>query len=202
LLTVSRSFMNITNSVLWRMAIILKANKVNLFVSSVLFVFWYHSPNFLDTPSPLQAFASTKTFPMNYRLTCIHRLPLLSVPVTNVMQDSVFQLSNIRTVFTRSVPTKASTVAIKRAYVSTLTSGNTFWLKRSAATSSSFPQSNIMCLTEIPTNVYSTILFTRERWLDCQKNTSIRPVYWATSSLSLTEEFSRTHVYTDLLSFA
>jgi hypothetical protein len=31
------------------MAIILKANKVNLFVSSVLFVFWYHSPNFLDT---------------------------------------------------------------------------------------------------------------------------------------------------------
>jgi hypothetical protein len=33
-----------------RMAINLKANKVNLFVSSVLFVFWYHSPNFLDTP--------------------------------------------------------------------------------------------------------------------------------------------------------
>jgi hypothetical protein len=32
------------------MVIILKANKVNLFVSSVLFVFWYHSPNFLDTP--------------------------------------------------------------------------------------------------------------------------------------------------------
>jgi hypothetical protein len=32
------------------MAIILKANKVNLFISSVLFVFWYNSPNFLDTP--------------------------------------------------------------------------------------------------------------------------------------------------------
>jgi hypothetical protein len=31
------------------MAIILKDNKVNLFVSSVLFVFWYHSPNILDT---------------------------------------------------------------------------------------------------------------------------------------------------------
>jgi hypothetical protein len=30
--------------------IILKASKVNLFVSSVLFVFWYHSLNFLDTP--------------------------------------------------------------------------------------------------------------------------------------------------------
>jgi hypothetical protein len=30
--------------------IILKASKVNLFVSSVLFVFWYHSPNFLDIP--------------------------------------------------------------------------------------------------------------------------------------------------------
>jgi hypothetical protein len=36
--------------VLWRMAIILKANKANLFVSSVLFAFWYHSPNVLDTP--------------------------------------------------------------------------------------------------------------------------------------------------------
>jgi hypothetical protein len=32
------------------MAIILKANKVNLFVSSDLFVFRYHSPNILDTP--------------------------------------------------------------------------------------------------------------------------------------------------------
>jgi hypothetical protein len=30
--------------------IILKANIVNLFLSSVLFVFWYHSPNVLDTP--------------------------------------------------------------------------------------------------------------------------------------------------------
>jgi hypothetical protein len=30
--------------------IILKANRVNLFLSSVLFVFWYHSLNFLDTP--------------------------------------------------------------------------------------------------------------------------------------------------------
>jgi hypothetical protein len=27
-----------------------EANKVNLFVSFVLFVFWYHSPNVLDTP--------------------------------------------------------------------------------------------------------------------------------------------------------
>jgi hypothetical protein len=35
--------------VLWRMAIILKNNKVNVIVSSVLFVFWYHSPNFLHT---------------------------------------------------------------------------------------------------------------------------------------------------------
>jgi hypothetical protein len=49
LLTVSRSFMNVANRVLWRMAIILNASKVNLFVSSVLFVFWYHSPNVLDT---------------------------------------------------------------------------------------------------------------------------------------------------------
>jgi hypothetical protein len=49
LLTVSRSFMNVANRVLWRMAIILKANKVNLFVYSVLFVFCYHPPNVLDT---------------------------------------------------------------------------------------------------------------------------------------------------------
>jgi hypothetical protein len=28
----------------------LKVNKVNFLVSSVLFVFWYCSPNFLDTP--------------------------------------------------------------------------------------------------------------------------------------------------------
>jgi hypothetical protein len=50
LLTIFRSFINVSNSVLWRMAIILKANKVNLFGSSVLFVFWDQSPNFLDTP--------------------------------------------------------------------------------------------------------------------------------------------------------
>jgi hypothetical protein len=37
------------------MAIILEANKVNLFVSSVLFVFWYHSPNSLDTPRNSQS---------------------------------------------------------------------------------------------------------------------------------------------------
>jgi hypothetical protein len=36
----------------------LKANKVNLFVSSVLFVFWYHSPNFLDTPRILPLFVA------------------------------------------------------------------------------------------------------------------------------------------------
>jgi hypothetical protein len=36
------------------MAIILKANKGNLFVFSVLFVLWYHSPKFLDTPRIMQ----------------------------------------------------------------------------------------------------------------------------------------------------
>jgi hypothetical protein len=50
LLPVSRNFMNVAKRVLWRMAIILKTNKVNLFVSSGLFVYWYHSPNILDTP--------------------------------------------------------------------------------------------------------------------------------------------------------
>jgi hypothetical protein len=32
------------------MMIILKAKKVNSFVSSVLFVFWYHLQNIVDTP--------------------------------------------------------------------------------------------------------------------------------------------------------
>jgi hypothetical protein len=54
LLTVSRNFMNVANSVLWRMANVLKANKVNLFVSSVLSVFWYHLLNLLDTPRMLK----------------------------------------------------------------------------------------------------------------------------------------------------
>jgi hypothetical protein len=44
------------------MAIVLKANEVNLFVSSVLFVFWYHSPNIVDTPRmlPLRAQRNNK----------------------------------------------------------------------------------------------------------------------------------------------
>jgi hypothetical protein len=42
--------MEVANSLLGAMAIILKANKVNLFESSVLFLFWYHSPKVLDTP--------------------------------------------------------------------------------------------------------------------------------------------------------
>jgi hypothetical protein len=60
LLTVFRSFMNVANRVLWRMASILKANKVNLFVSSVFFFFWYHSPNILDTPHIWSSLQSQK----------------------------------------------------------------------------------------------------------------------------------------------
>jgi hypothetical protein len=63
LLTVSRSFMNVANHVLWGMAIILKANKVNLFVSSVLFVLWYHSPNILDT---LRIWSKARNFNVVY----------------------------------------------------------------------------------------------------------------------------------------
>jgi hypothetical protein len=43
------------------MAIILKANKVNLFIYFVLFVFWYHSPNFLDTPRISLAFTGSNS---------------------------------------------------------------------------------------------------------------------------------------------
>jgi hypothetical protein len=67
LLTVSRSFMNVANSVLWRMAIILKDNKVNLFVSSVLFVFWYHSPNFLDTPRRISDLSNQAAANLRFR---------------------------------------------------------------------------------------------------------------------------------------
>ena len=61
LLTVSRSFMNVAKSVLWRMAISLKANKFNLLVSSILFVFRYHSTNVLDTPSTCKSYMQFKT---------------------------------------------------------------------------------------------------------------------------------------------
>jgi hypothetical protein len=61
LLTVSRSFVNVANSVLWMMAIILKANKVNLFLSSLLFVFWYHSPNSLDTPRTVSTLSDSQS---------------------------------------------------------------------------------------------------------------------------------------------
>jgi hypothetical protein len=39
----------------------LKANKVNLSVSSVLFVFWYHSPNSLDTLRTVSIWNCTAT---------------------------------------------------------------------------------------------------------------------------------------------
>jgi hypothetical protein len=72
--------------VLWRIAIILKANKGNLFVSSVLFVFWYHSPNFLDTPRIKQhssvritilAIESKNALPFYFWDTCSQQHKLL-----------------------------------------------------------------------------------------------------------------------------
>jgi hypothetical protein len=33
----------------YQQCVVKDGQKVNLFVSSVLFVFWYHSPNILDT---------------------------------------------------------------------------------------------------------------------------------------------------------
>jgi hypothetical protein len=90
LLTVFRRFMNVANSVLWRMAIILKVNKLNLFVSSVLFVFCYHSPNVLDTPRTYSAvtrvynatvlpyaiaFPILLVFHLGHMLDIIHILP-------------------------------------------------------------------------------------------------------------------------------
>jgi hypothetical protein len=54
----------------------LKVNKVNLFVSSVLFVFWYHSPNVLDTPRML--FPYIKVY-CNTFVLCTGRLIMFSV---------------------------------------------------------------------------------------------------------------------------
>jgi hypothetical protein len=53
------------------MAIILKVNKVNLFVSSVLFVFWYHSPNFLDTPYRSSALQNLIQVKQDYKINLL-----------------------------------------------------------------------------------------------------------------------------------
>jgi hypothetical protein len=86
LLTVSRSFMNVANSVLWRMAIILKANKVNLFVFSVLFVFWYHSPTFIDTPR-ISTLCLSVSFSLNTQIVSSRYLQFLSID-TSFVYDS------------------------------------------------------------------------------------------------------------------
>jgi hypothetical protein len=76
LLRVSITFMNVANSVLWRMAIILKTNKVNLFVSSVLFVFWYHVPKVLNTQniSVIQLFWFGIYIPKDLKLEYLKKL--------------------------------------------------------------------------------------------------------------------------------
>jgi hypothetical protein len=90
-----------------------------------------------------------KNFKTSYKITFIHRLPLLSLLFTNVMKDSVSQLSNIRTVhLTHPVATKERTAALKRAYVCNMAIGNVSWLKRRATTASPFPQSDMICLSE------------------------------------------------------
>jgi hypothetical protein len=69
----------------------LKANKVNLFVSSVLFVFWYHSPNFLDTP---------RTWPSHYGPRCAYLAEKRNTRMTiccaaNFRSDMAFRLQPI-----------------------------------------------------------------------------------------------------------
>jgi hypothetical protein len=65
--------MNVANSVLCKMEIILKAYKVNLFVSSLLFVFWYHSPNFLDKPHSVAEWLIPTFVPSftSWKLCCV-----------------------------------------------------------------------------------------------------------------------------------
>jgi hypothetical protein len=88
--------MNVVNSVLWRMAIILKTNKINLFVSCVLFIFWYHSPNFLDTPRIF-------SFPLHLMLPL--NLHIVSQSLTNRLlpKDEVNETVGLYTQFVTSV---------------------------------------------------------------------------------------------------
>jgi hypothetical protein len=74
--------------VLWRMAIILKANKVNLFVSSVLFVFWYHSPNFLDTPRRWRYVWSIRGMTMTGGNRSTGRKPCHSIPLPTIWSET------------------------------------------------------------------------------------------------------------------
>jgi hypothetical protein len=63
------------------MAIILKANKVNLFVSSVVFVFWYHSPNVLDTPH----IYDISRLRVNYDKGDLSSTTILKLTISNVL---------------------------------------------------------------------------------------------------------------------
>jgi hypothetical protein len=98
---------------------------------------------------------------MSYKLTCIHHLPLFAVLVTNVMQDSVFPVANIRNVhLSRSVATKASTKS-------------DYWIrvlvkKKACRNLIAVPTIEHDVPSVIFTNVYSKILFSTER-LDWQK---------------------------------
>jgi hypothetical protein len=88
------------------MMIILKANKVNLFVSSVLFVFWYQSPNFLDTPhicniSSLRVKGLNKDGPGKYR-------------ASNVNEIKDYAKKNGKCYFMRAVKTLQRVVQVRK----------------------------------------------------------------------------------------
>jgi hypothetical protein len=70
--------MIVANSVLWRIAIILKVNKVDLFVSSVLFVSWYHSPNILDTPRTSVTNSEEISYKCRGKTSSVHILTSIS----------------------------------------------------------------------------------------------------------------------------
>jgi hypothetical protein len=79
------------------MAIILKANKVNLFVSSVLFVFLYHSPNFFrhTTYLPCSFFCTLILHNLLPRLwSCIHHrliIMMIMIYITQyILQAAMF----------------------------------------------------------------------------------------------------------------
>jgi hypothetical protein len=75
------------------MAIILKVNKVNLFVSSAFFVFWYHSPNVLDTP----------------HICNISRLRVNNNLLYLFVQDAAFNVTNFESRITHLLYTAVNT---------------------------------------------------------------------------------------------